>query len=47
MLTENKKIVTVMSLKMSKTKIDKSYMWIFLSHMTIQQDPTNPIPSAN
>ena len=39
-----------MSLKMSKTRIDKSYMYVniyFLSHMTIQQDPTNPIPSAN
>ena len=31
MLTENKKIVAIMSLKMSKTRIDKSYMYVNIS----------------
>ena len=32
MLTENKKIVAIMSLKISKTRIDKSYVNISLPH---------------
>ena len=55
MLTENKKIVAIMSLKISKTRIDKSYVNISLPHdnstgqstgsnrIQVCQVPTNPM----